>query len=62
VTFSVIRQRGRLPGIIGWIEDRFAFVATSSNAMVEKQTSYTDIDEARAGAERLAEERAQADV
>jgi hypothetical protein len=30
--------------------------------LIVRSTTYTDIDEARAAAERLAEERAQADV
>jgi hypothetical protein len=36
---------------------RFAAVTTWVDGLIERNTNYTDIDEARAGAERLAEER-----
>jgi ketosteroid isomerase-like protein len=57
VVFVVIRQRGRLPDSSGFVELRYAAVATLSDALVERATAYTDLDEARAAAERLAEER-----
>jgi ketosteroid isomerase-like protein len=57
VTFGVLFQRGRLPGSSGVVATRFAVVATWSDTVIERLTSYRDIDEARATAERLAEER-----
>jgi ketosteroid isomerase-like protein len=57
LTFGVFLMRGRLPGTTGWVSDRYAFVSTWVDGLVEKQTNYTDSDEARAAAERLAEER-----
>jgi ketosteroid isomerase-like protein len=57
VTFGVGRQRARLPGS-GFVEVRYAGVAIWRDGLIERFTVYaTDIDEARAAAERLAEER-----
>jgi ketosteroid isomerase-like protein len=58
VTFFVIVNRGRLHGGEHWIEFRYASVTTWVGGLIERGTGYTDIDEARAAAERLAEERA----
>src|SRR5262249_20993022 len=57
VTFGVLFQRGRLPGSSRTVAFRYAAVATFADSLVERVTSYIDIDEARAAAERLAEER-----
>jgi ketosteroid isomerase-like protein len=57
VTFSVISQRGRVADTAAWIPDRSAVVVTYSDGLIEKVTNFTDIDEARAAAERLAAER-----
>ena len=57
VTFLVAFQRGRPAGGAGFVELRYATVGTWANGMNERSTNYTDIDEARAAAERLAEER-----
>jgi uncharacterized protein (TIGR02246 family) len=57
VIFVAILQRARLPDTSGALQNRYAAVATWANGLIEKQTNYQDIDEARAAAERLAEER-----
>jgi ketosteroid isomerase-like protein len=56
VTF-VFAQRARLPGSTGWVHQRHASVATLRDGLFERVTVYTDIDQARAAAERLAQER-----
>jgi ketosteroid isomerase-like protein len=62
VTFSVISQRGRLADTTAWVpEERSAMVFTWADGLVEKETNFTDADEGRAAAERLAQERAQPD-
>jgi ketosteroid isomerase-like protein len=57
VTFGVLFQHGRLPGSSGVVATRFAVVATWSDGVIGRLTSYRDVDEARVAAERLAEER-----
>jgi ketosteroid isomerase-like protein len=57
VTFSVARQHARLPDTSGFVELRSGHVNTWTDALIERSTIYTDIDQARAAAERLAEER-----
>jgi ketosteroid isomerase-like protein len=58
VFLQVLIQRGRPKGTGGSVQLRFAFVVTSADGLVvDRQASYTDLDEARAAAERLAEER-----
>jgi ketosteroid isomerase-like protein len=57
VTFSVIAQQGRPVGSTAHVQMRFAAVTTWVDGLIERSTNYTDIDEARAAAERLAEER-----
>ena len=59
VTSSVVRQGGRLADTAAWIHDRFALVFTWADGLIETETNFTDADEARAAAERLAEERGQ---
>ena len=59
VTFAVTILAGRLLGSNGKLELRFPSVTTWTEGLIERQTNYNyrDIDEARAAAERLAEER-----
>jgi ketosteroid isomerase-like protein len=57
VVFDVCRQRARPVGSVGFVEFRNARVALWVNGLIERMAVYTDIDEARAAAERLAEER-----
>lgn len=57
VAFAVVTARGRVGGGSAEISFRYASVTTWSEGLVVQQTNYTDIDEARAAAQRLAEER-----
>jgi ketosteroid isomerase-like protein len=57
VTFGVVVSRGRPTGGSSWVETRFASVVTWVDGLIERTAFYRDIDEARAAAERLAEER-----
>lgn len=57
VTVAVALLRGRPGGSSGFIQLRFAAVATWHDGLIERVTGYTDIDEARTAAERLARER-----
>jgi ketosteroid isomerase-like protein len=57
VTFGVLDQRGRLVGSSGEIELRYASVTEWEDGKIARITNYTDIEEARAAAERLAQER-----
>jgi ketosteroid isomerase-like protein len=57
VSFAVFAVHGRLHGSASWLALRFAGVGIWTNGLVERITYYTDIDEARAAAERLAQER-----
>ena len=58
VTLSVNLHRGRpRGGGGGFVELRAAAVSIWAGGLIERITLYTDIDEARAAAERLAEER-----
>ncbi|HEY4429311.1 MAG TPA: nuclear transport factor 2 family protein [Solirubrobacteraceae bacterium] len=56
VVMVVIHLHGRLGGV-GVLEQRYAAIATWADGLIEKQRNYLDIAEARAAAERLAEER-----
>jgi ketosteroid isomerase-like protein len=58
VTFGVLIQKGRPVGSSGEVELRFGTVNVWEDGKIARITNYTDIDEARATAERLAEERA----
>ena len=62
VTFGIARQRARLSGSTGSVELRVALVVAWEDGLIHLQALHLDIDEARAAAERLAQERAQADV
>jgi ketosteroid isomerase-like protein len=57
VTFRVDLARGRPTGSSVFVEQRVAIVVVWRDRLIERATIYTDIDEARAAAERLAEER-----
>jgi ketosteroid isomerase-like protein len=57
VTFSVIRQQGRLVGSSGHVQLRHAMVNVWVDGVIARTITGPDIDEARAVAERLAEER-----
>lgn len=56
VTFAVIFQKGRIveSGSVGL---RYAAVAEWRDGLIVRNTTYRDIDEARAAAKRLARER-----
>jgi ketosteroid isomerase-like protein len=57
VIFSVIEQKGRPVGGSGDFQQRQAIVSLWVEGLAVRITHYGDIDEARAAAERLAEER-----
>jgi ketosteroid isomerase-like protein len=57
VVLAVNQQKGRLVGSTSHIRTREAFVYTWVGGVVVRVTMYRDIDEARAAAEHLAEER-----
>ena len=57
VTFGVNRHHARLVGSTAPIQAREAQVTEWNDGLVVRITVYIDIDEARAAAERLAEER-----
>jgi ketosteroid isomerase-like protein len=58
VVFAVARQRARSVGVGAHVELREALVAdVSPDGLWVRLTMYPDIDEARAAAERLSEER-----
>jgi ketosteroid isomerase-like protein len=60
VTFVVLVQKGRPVSSNGEVRHRNAGVTTWMDGMIVRVTFYSDIDQARAAAERLAEERADA--
>ena len=53
----VYHQEGRMPGGDGLVTARAALVYEWRDGLIVRMISYIDIDEARAGAERLAQER-----
>jgi ketosteroid isomerase-like protein len=57
VTLEVNVQKGRPLGSTGEVDLRYAGVTVFVDGKVERFTTYTDIDEARAAAERLTRER-----
>ena len=57
VTFGVSISRGRPRGGAGWVQFRYGVVNTWVDGLVRRSTFYLDIDEARAAAERRAQER-----
>jgi ketosteroid isomerase-like protein len=57
VTFGVLVQRSRPHGSDRFIKTRLGVVAIWIDGRIARATSYQDVDEARAAAERLAQER-----
>ena len=57
VTLGVLVQKGRPVGSSGEVELRYASVSEWEDGKIARITNYTDMDEARAAAERLVEER-----
>jgi ketosteroid isomerase-like protein len=57
VTLNVQLARGRPTGSSVFVEQRFAWVVVWTDGLIERSAIYTDIDEARAAAERVARER-----
>ena len=57
VGFAVVSQRGRLPRTTAWVQEAFPLVSIWADGLIQHTASYTDIDKARAAAERLAQER-----
>jgi hypothetical protein len=57
ITFAVIVQTARVLGSSGSVQLRYASVMEWSGALIVRNTTYRDVDEGRAAAERLAEDR-----
>jgi ketosteroid isomerase-like protein len=57
VTFGIFVMRGRSAGGAGWVEQRYAAVATWTDGLIQRTTNSFDIDGLHATAERLATER-----
>jgi ketosteroid isomerase-like protein len=57
VTLAVVVQAGRPAASAGRVEWRYAQVSEWVDGVAAKSTNYLDIDEARAAAERLVQER-----
>jgi ketosteroid isomerase-like protein len=57
VVFAVVVQRARLTDSTAQLRMRYASVNSQARRVFERITNYTDIGEARAAAERLAQER-----
>ena len=57
VGLAVYLQRGRPAGSSRFVELRYAGVGIWRDGLIERLKLYTDVDEARAVAERLAQER-----
>ena len=60
IIFAVVVARGRFVGSSAEVRFRFASVAIWTEGLLAQITNYIDVDEARAAAEHLAEERGQA--
>ena len=58
VVFAVTHQNARPAGSAGHVRQREGWVLVWEEGLTVQMTTYGDIDEARAAAERLAEERA----
>jgi len=56
VAFAVVIAIGRVAGSSAEVRFRYASVTIWSGGLIERQTNYTDVDAARAAAERLAQE------
>ena len=57
VTFAVILQKARLLDSSGSVQLRYAAVTQWRDGLIARHTTYTDIEEARAAARRVAQER-----
>jgi ketosteroid isomerase-like protein len=57
VGFNVVIQKARPVGSSGAVRLRYALVSVWAEGLIVRLTNYADIDQARAAAERLAEER-----
>jgi ketosteroid isomerase-like protein len=57
VTFAVVVQTGRPVGSSGEVRLRYGAVGEWAQGAIVRFANYTDVDEARAAAERLAESR-----
>jgi ketosteroid isomerase-like protein len=57
VVYAIIREDGRMKGSDAVVEARNPWVFTWEGGRIVRTTMFPDIDEARAAAERLAEER-----
>jgi ketosteroid isomerase-like protein len=57
VYIAVALQRGRPAGGSGYVEVRYASVGSLADSLIQRIAIYTDIDQARAAAERLAKQR-----
>ena len=57
VVFTVVNQKARPVGSSGEVRLRYAVVGVWIEGLIVRLANYGDIDEARAAAERLAEER-----
>jgi ketosteroid isomerase-like protein len=57
LAFVVYVQRGRLRGSTRWVHARVAVVNAWVDGLIQRTTLCLDIDQARAAAERVAEER-----
>ena len=56
VVLAVVNQKGRPVGVDGQVEQREGWaICWSADGLLVRLTTHADIDEARAGAERLAE-------
>lgn len=60
VMFSCVHEDGRLTDSDAHVEQRRGWITLWAQEKIERVTVYLDIDEARAAAERLAQERADA--
>jgi ketosteroid isomerase-like protein len=60
VGFNVVNQKGRPVGSSGEVRLRYALVSVWVDGLIVRLTNYASIHEARAAAERLAEERGHA--
>jgi hypothetical protein len=58
ISFAVVRQDARPVGVTGWVTTREGWVGEWVGGMVMRGSTHTDVDESRAGAERLVEQRA----
>ena len=58
VSFAVLFLKGRLVGSSGEVQLRYASAGVWANGLLTRLTNHPEIDNARAAAERLAQERA----